>query len=793
MAERIEYKDIISEDVITNIGLLIKEFEKLSNTVKELSSKKINFNVAGSGDSDMFKKQAEQIEKLQEQIDKLTKAKKEQADQERETSAAAKAAADIIKEQMKLGAAMSKEIEKQNELEKENIRLTTTEIKTISDLAKQTSVLIKQRKELDIANGNNAKQFEELTRKIASNQIRLKEYDKEIGNYQRNVGNYEKALQGLFGDRASQRIVGIATGINQVAGAFGAAGQVIGAVVDVYNKLDATVKDVNAVENIMRNTFALTGDQLKENTIVVRQLSEFYGKDYTEIITRADELSKKFSITASEALRLVSEELQKGSDTITEYGKSTKRLSDAWTEFTTQVGASEGILEGVTSWFKRQIAIQLEWINSLFDINFDSAIEAENKGIEAMRLKREKDFKDRKAKEQKEIEDKKITDKANREVSLKAEEDYLKERNSIRDKYGITTQQEYYERELVLLKSALRKKIITQEEFEQEQIELYKKYHTANIVSVPTSKQIGQTSNRIPDIVNNQVPVIPNEKVKDIQEGFMNSLNIDPKDQEKLRKDWSELGSFISGQLNNIMSAQIQATDTQIEQSDNRLSQLQKDLDEQNKLKEQGIANNAENIKKEIEQEKKKKEELEAQRKKEVNRLKGFQKAQATIQYGIELANIALAASQNPLNGYTFAAAGAIQYAIQAAIATTRYIANLASINSAKYAVGTEYVDSENRFPSGTDTVNAKLTKGERVLTVEQNKALGNIKNSEIPLLVKAGSMLLKQNIIDRTSNISGSDDHLKEQKETNKLLRKWKFNESKIVVDLSGNRIIKV
>ncbi|RRB07872.1 hypothetical protein [Larkinella rosea] len=48
------------------------------------------------------------------------------------------------------------------------------------------------------------------------------------------------------------------------------------------------------------------------------------------------------------------------------------------------------------------------------------------------------------------------------------------------------------------------------------------------------------------------------------------------------------------------------------------------------------------------------------------------------------------------------------------------------------YVTGTEYVDWEGNHANGIDTVPAMLTRGERVLTVDQNNALGGIANEEL-------------------------------------------------------------
>ncbi|MFC5409878.1 tape measure protein [Larkinella bovis] len=58
--------------------------------------------------------------------------------------------------------------------------------------------------------------------------------------------------------------------------------------------------------------------------------------------------------------------------------------------------------------------------------------------------------------------------------------------------------------------------------------------------------------------------------------------------------------------------------------------------------------------------------------------------------------------------------------------------AAVGEIESLTFARGTEYVDAENRFPNGVDTVPAWLDKGERILTRKQNRQLGGISNDEL-------------------------------------------------------------
>jgi hypothetical protein len=68
--------------------------------------------------------------------------------------------------------------------------------------------------------------------------------------------------------------------------------------------------------------------------------------------------------------------------------------------------------------------------------------------------------------------------------------------------------------------------------------------------------------------------------------------------------------------------------------------------------------------------------------------LKKVKKSEAKIALATELANIAVAAASNPLNGLTFGAAGAIMYSILAALALARYAVNVSAINREQFAFG---------------------------------------------------------------------------------------------------------
>lgn len=70
------------------------------------------------------------------------------------------------------------------------------------------------------------------------------------------------------------------------------------------------------------------------------------------------------------------------------------------------------------------------------------------------------------------------------------------------------------------------------------------------------------------------------------------------------------------------------------------------------------------------------------------NRLRDVKKKEAKIALATELANIAVAAAANPLNGVTFGTAGTIQFAIMSALALGRYALRLGEINNTQFEYG---------------------------------------------------------------------------------------------------------
>jgi hypothetical protein len=157
------------------------------------------------------------------------------------------------------------------------------------------------------------------------------------------------------------------------------------------------------------------------------------------------------------------------------------------------------------------------------------------------------------------------------------------------------------------------------------------------------------------------------------------------------------------------------------------IAQLDKAVDRSKTALDEIRANSQDFNARQLALEKERLENLEKERARAVEREKAIAITRIAIDTTIAVAK---AASQTGV-GAPIAIAATIA-AIIGGIASALSVAQ-----GAAFYEGSEYIDKENRFPSGRDTVPARLNKGERVITTETNRkyfpVLSAIHNGEIP------------------------------------------------------------
>jgi hypothetical protein len=200
-------------------------------------------------------------------------------------------------------------------------------------------------------------------------------------------------------------------------------------------------------------------------------------------------------------------------------------------------------------------------------------------------------------------------------------------------------------------------------------------------------------------------------------------------DTEKTKKDLKEIRDQVfnlvqegSDAIFSVLTAQVQGY---INALDKAADRSRTTLDE--------IRQNSENFNaRQLELEKKRLEELEQQRREAVEREKAIALVQLVVNSTLAIAKAA--AEGGAAAPFTIAST---IIALIAGFAQAR-----AAAGNAFYE-GSEYIDKENRFPAGRDTVPARLNKGERVITTDTNSkywdVLTAVHNKKIPADVLNG------------------------------------------------------
>ena len=357
------------------------------------------------------------------------------------------------------------------------------------------------------------------------------------------------------------------------------------------------------------------------------------------------------------------------------------RLKDA-------VNLSKGFINNL----KAKIALNEYLINQSADLSDISRMELENKEwtkqIELIKEvidweKQLKDWQDESADAIKnslseiETENEKLykQSKYRTDAFVKGYEDFQTELERFNKKMGIT-QDEFYKRDLELLKYDLDTKKITEEQYLINRVRLWVKY---------------------------------NQNLLDNMDNFAQSF------------------TYLLSEINQ---GQLDAAQEEVDIQEDKLSKLKDQLDEEKALKDKGKANDYDRLVDSIAEQEKLRDSAN-------KKLAKQQKIQAQIQLASQLSSIATAAagiieSMTAEFGWVGAIAGLAEVAALIAAWMT-YKNKINSLDTQQYAEGTESVEGPGTTTS--DSVHARLSKGERVVPAKINDYLLGIPNNDLPAL----------------------------------------------------------
>jgi hypothetical protein len=273
-------------------------------------------------------------------------------------------------------------------------------------------------------------------------------------------------------------------------------------------------------------------------------------------------------------------------------------------------------------------------------------------------------------------------------------------------------------------------------------------------------------------------------KIHTTWEKFWDGFDLSNKETLDTIDNFNQEFNYMLGEINqNILDS----AEREVEIYDNKIEELKNNLDEEKKLKDEGRANDYDRLVAQIAEQQKLRDRAN-------ENLEKAQKRQAIIQLNAQISDIATASaniivSWSETGGWAGAIAGLAQVAALIA-AWSSYKNQINSIGSQKYAEGTEYVKGQGTDTS--DSVDAKLSRGERIVPAGINRQLEGISNGLLPdiyNMYKLNVRELKNSGEYRYSN-SEIVKELRSAKDINKqMLDYWK--DKPVVQQLDNGKIM--
>ncbi|MFW6371414.1 MAG: hypothetical protein ACOC10_09445, partial [Bacteroidota bacterium] len=176
MPTKITYDSLANESELKKLGI---DLQNIGNQVKGI---KTSLQSISKADAKGF-----------EQLDKAGKKLVATENQIIKTQSQQQAA---LKQLDKQRQRALQQIAKQEAKERDLIKASKMQVKSIDDLQKKTNALVAIRKRLDLTSKQGQLEYRRLSQEINNNTNKLKQQDAAIGRYQRNVGNYAQGLVG---------------------------------------------------------------------------------------------------------------------------------------------------------------------------------------------------------------------------------------------------------------------------------------------------------------------------------------------------------------------------------------------------------------------------------------------------------------------------------------------------------------------------------------------------------------------------------------------------------------------
>lgn len=252
---------------------------------------------------------------LKRELLDLTNAINENKEATKGNTGATKASAETIGKQEAQQKALRSEINKNQKATVDQIKANNSAAGSYDGLAAETRILRQRLRALPNAFDESNEAAQGLTKQIAQNEQKLKDFDSAIGQNFREVGNYKGAIADmtdqLLGAAGAQgNLSGIVAGFAPAAiGAFA-----VGAVVSFGVAMNDVVDEFVELRGEAGKLTATSGKALDSIVAKAKSTATVFDKDFNEIVQTANVLSKQMGIEFDEAFDLINKGFLAGAD-----------------------------------------------------------------------------------------------------------------------------------------------------------------------------------------------------------------------------------------------------------------------------------------------------------------------------------------------------------------------------------------------------------------------------------------------------------------------------------------------
>ncbi len=276
-----------------------------------MAERVIGFSIEVGGTESEIQKTGD----LKRELLDLTNAIKENKDATKGNTGAQKASAETVGKQEAQQKALRSEINKNQKATVDQIKANNASAGSYDKLSAETRILRQRLRALPAGFDESNEAAQGLTKQIAQNEQKLKDFDGAIGQNFRNVGNYKEAISSMADELLGA--AGAQGNLSGIVGSFAPAAIgafAVGAVISFGVAMNDVVDEFITLRGEAAKATGTTGAALDLIVTKAKATATVFDKDFNEIVRTANVLSKQMGIGFDEAFELIDKGFLAGAD-----------------------------------------------------------------------------------------------------------------------------------------------------------------------------------------------------------------------------------------------------------------------------------------------------------------------------------------------------------------------------------------------------------------------------------------------------------------------------------------------